>query len=94
MEYEYKLKKFLEIKGSNSLTHLQLLLFRVKDTKRGWVDRYSENKVTEDEWNGAIASLNSKKKGIKLLEKAASELGTVVEAPEVVLGTAIHPITQ
>ena len=87
MEYEYKLKKFLEIKGSNSLTHLQLLLFRVKDTKRGWVDRYSESTVTEYEWNEAIASLNSKKKGIKLLEKAASELGTVVEAPEVVLST-------
>lgn len=31
--------------------------------------------------------MNSRKKGIKLLEKAASELGTVVEAPEVVLGT-------
>ena len=87
MEYEYNLKKFLEIKGSNSLTHLQLLLFRVKDIKRGWVKRYAENIVTEGEWKEAIASLNSRKKGIKLLEKAASELGIVVEAPEVVLGT-------
>lgn len=49
MEYEYNLKKFLEIKGSNSLTHLQLLLFRVKDIKRGWVKRYAENTVTEGE---------------------------------------------
>ena len=86
-EYEYNLKKFLEIKGSNSLTHLQLLLFRVKDIKRGWAKRYAENTVTEGEWKEAIASLNSRKKGIKLLEKAASELGTVVEVPEVVLGT-------
>lgn len=35
MEYEYNLKKFLEIKGSNSLTQFQRLLFGVKDIKRG-----------------------------------------------------------
>lgn len=87
MENVYNLKKFLEIKGSNSLTHLQLSLFRVKDIKRGWVKRYAENTVSKDVWKEALASLVSKKKGRSLLEQAARELGTEIESSEVVVGT-------
>lgn len=86
MEYEYNLKKFLEIKGSNSLTQFQRLLFGVKDIKRGWVKRCSENVVSVDEWKEAIASLK-KKTGNKLLVQATIDLGTTIQTPEVVVGT-------
>ena len=86
MEYEYNLKKFLEIKGSNSLTQFQRLLFGVKDVNRGWVKRYSENAVSVDEWKEAISSLE-KKTGNKLLVQAAIDLGTTIQTSGTVVGT-------
>ena len=87
MENVYTLKRFLEIKGSNSLTHLQLTLFKVKDIERGWVKRYAENTVTEGVWKESLTSLVSKKNGRGLLEQAVKELGTEITQPDVPVGT-------
>lgn len=62
---ERTLEDFVKIKGSKSLTSYQMAIFRIKDLRSGWFNRYKDNEVTSEEWAAAFDSLEMSKGVIK-----------------------------